>query len=186
MAADAVDATAEDLGPLPASTTEQVPLLGAATPSAVVAATSTHPGAGLLSEADRTRLAQRYGTLLSEVLDLVAADPRLARPLGGGSGHLAVEVVYAAAYEGALHIDDVLTRRTRIYLEAGDRGLAATGPVALLMARVLGWDDATRAAEATRYQRRIGAELDTQQAPDDDAAALARSRSRDPRLPAPG
>lgn len=184
MAEDAVDACAEDLGPLPASTTDQVPLLGAGTPASVVAATSTHPGAALVSEADRARLAERYGTLLSEVLDLVHDQPALARPLGGGSGHLGVEVVYAAAYEGALHIDDVLTRRTRIYLEAGDRGLAATGPVALLMGRVLGWDDATRTAEATRYQRRIGAELESAQAPDDDTAAEVRSRSRDPRLPA--
>lgn len=183
MAADAVDATAEDLGTLPASSTDQVPLLGAGTPAAVVAATATHPGAALLAEADRVRLAERYGTLLTQVLDLVHATPALARPIVGGSGHVGVEVVYAAAYEGALHIDDVLTRRTRIYLEAGDRGLAATGPVALLMGRVLGWDDATRTAEATRYQRRISAELDSQQAPDDDTAAQVRGRSRDPRLP---
>ncbi|HET8970482.1 MAG TPA: glycerol-3-phosphate dehydrogenase/oxidase [Candidatus Nanopelagicales bacterium] len=183
MAADAVDATAADLGELPATTTASVPLLGAARPAEVVAATAGHPGAALVGEADRTRLAARYGALLPELLDLVAADPALARPLGGGSGHLGVEVVYATAYEGALHIDDVLTRRTRIYLEAGDRGLAAAGRVALLMAGVLGWDDATRAGEVVRYQRRLTAELQAQQAPDDDAAAATRDRVRDPRLP---
>ena len=153
-------------------------------PPRSLAATAGHRGATLVGDADRARLAARYGALLPEVLDLVVADPALAQPLGAAPGHLGVEVAYAAAYEGALHIDDVLTRRTRIYLEAGDRGLAAAGRVARLMAAVHGWDDATRAAEVVRYQRRLTAELQAQQAPDDDAAAATRDGARDPRLPA--
>ena len=181
MAADTVDALAEDLGPLDPCTTDRVPLLGAARPDDVVAATAAHPVAGLVG--DRTRLAKRYGALLPQLLDLVADEPELARPLPGGAGHIAAEVVYATSYEGALHLDDVLTRRTRIYLEGGDRGLGAAGPTARLMGRALGWDDATRAAEVVRYQRRLTTELDAQQAPDDDSAAAIRERSTDPRVP---
>ncbi len=183
MAADAVDAAGGQLGvELPASSTDQVPLLGAAPAEGVAADAATHPGARLVRAQDLQRLAARYGALLPELLGLVVADPALAQPLAGGSDHLAVEVAYAASHEGALHVDDVLTRRTRIYLEAGDRGLAAAGRVALLMAGVLGWDDATRAAEVARYQRRLSAELEAQQAPDDDEAAAVRARHRDPRI----
>jgi hypothetical protein len=51
------------------------------------------------------------------------------------------------------------------------------------MAEVLGWDDAPRAAEVVRYQRRLTAELQAQQAPDDDAAASVRATHHDPRVP---
>lgn len=186
MAADAVDAVATDLGEdLGPCRTDEIALLGAGRTEAVLAASADHPATASVPVAAQARLAERYGALLPELLDEVTLDPALARPLPGGAGHLGVEVAYAAAYEGALHIDDVLTRRTRIYLEAGDRGLAAAGPVALLMARRLGWDDATRTAEVARYQRRLTAELEAQQAPDDASAATARSRHQDPRLPDP-
>ena len=64
-----------------------------------------------------------------------------AEPLPGADDYLAVEVRYAATHEGALHLDDVLTRRTRISIETWDRGLEAAAPAARLMAEVLGWDE---------------------------------------------
>ena len=51
--------------------------------------------------------------------------PRLGRPLDGADDYLAAEVVYAASHEGARHLDDVLARRTRISIEAWDRGVSA-------------------------------------------------------------
>ena len=57
-------------------------------------------------------------------------------------GYLKVEAVYAATAEGALHLDDILARRTRISIETWDRGLAAADEVAALVAPVLGWDAA--------------------------------------------
>ena len=50
------------------------------------------------------------------------------------------------------------------------------------MGDVLGWDDATRDAEVTRYQMRVAAELEAQNAPDDDAASAIRERVQDPRI----
>jgi glycerol-3-phosphate dehydrogenase len=49
------------------------------------------------------------------------------------------------------------------------------------MGDVLGWDDATRTREVARYQKRVAAELEAQQAPDDDEAAAIRERVQDPR-----
>ena len=59
----------------------------------------------------------RYGTLMSELLDLIAERPELGEPLAGAPEYLKVEAVYAASHEGALHLEDVLTRRTRISIE---------------------------------------------------------------------
>ena len=128
------------------------------------------------------RLAHRYGRLLPELLLHLDDEPELAQEVPGGAGTLAVEVVHAATHEGALHVEDVLTRRTRLYLEAGDRGLAAARVVAHLMGEALGWDEQRRTEEVSRYQRRVAAELDAQAAPDDAAAAEIRERVSDPRI----
>ena len=186
MAEDAVDACGPDLFPgrpdlLPESTTRTMPLIGAAEPEDVLRDVAEHPAAAPVGTEHLDRLAHRYGALLPELLDVVAADSVLAQEVPGGAGTLGVEIVHAASHEGALHIDDVLTRRTRLYLEAGDRGLVAARHAARLMGDVLGWDDATRSREVARYQQRVAAELEAQQAPDDDAAAAIRERVQDPR-----
>ena len=89
----------------------------------------------------------RYGDRVGEVLALVRADPRLGHPLPGAPAYLAAEVVHAVVAEGALHIDDVLTRRTALSLTP-DRGGGAVPAVAALMAGPLGWDAARTAREA--------------------------------------
>ena len=183
MAEDAVDLCAEDLGELPPSTTASTPLIGAAEPEDALVLARHQRGAELFEADDLQRLAGRYGCLLPELIEVVAANPKLAHEVPGGAGTLAVEIVHAASHEGALHVDDVLTRRTRLYLEAGDRGLVAARHAANLMADVLGWDDDAKSAEVQRYQRRVAAELEAQAAPDDAAAAAVRERIQDPRLP---
>ena len=45
----------------------------------------------------------------------------LAAPLPGPDDYLEVEALYAATHEGALHVEDVLARRTRISIEARQR-----------------------------------------------------------------
>ena len=75
-------------------------------------------------------LLDRYGSLVHELLDLVAADPSLGEPLAGGAGLPAGRGVYAASHEGARHLDDVLTRRTRLSIETFDRGVGAVEEVA--------------------------------------------------------
>ena len=51
--------------------------------------------------------------------------PTSAGPLEGADDYLRAEVVYAVTHEGARHLDDVLTRRTRISIETFDRGVTA-------------------------------------------------------------
>lgn len=187
MAEDTVDACGDDLFPgrpdlMPPSRSAEVPLVGACEPAELLVELAGSPGTENLSDEHLDRLAHRYGRLLPELLLHLDDEPELAQEVPGGAGTLAVEVVHAATHEGALHVEDVLTRRTRLYLEAGDRGLAAARVVAHLMGEALGWDEQRRTEEVSRYQRRVAAELDAQAAPDDAAAAAIRERVSDPRI----
>ena len=104
-------------------------------------------------------------------------DPSLGEPIPGAAGYLAAEVVYAVESEGALHLDDMLTRRTHISIEVRDRGVEAAHWVAALVAGPLGWDKAQRDREIEAYVSRVQAELLSQQQPDDTSANVARTEA---------
>ena len=130
-------------------------------------------------------LLERYGSLATEVLELVNADPLLGTALTGAPEYLAAEVVYACSAEGALHVEDVLTRRTRISIETAHRGADSAAATAELMARVLGWDAATRDREVANYVARVEAERESQRMPDDLTADAARLGAPEVRKGAP-
>ena len=185
MARDAVDAAARELPfAVDGSRTADIPLLGAVGLSGAEFRLSIHPGATRLAPEQLQHLVRRYGTLASKVLDLLVDEPRLADPLPGAEKYLAGEVRYAALHEGALHVDDVLTRRTHIAFEVPDRGQLAVEHVAHLMAPVLGWDRAAIDREITHYRARLTAERAAQSMLDDAASDSARSPVRDLRLSA--
>ena len=98
----------------------------------------------------------------------------LAEPLIHAEDYLAAEVVYAVTHEGARHLDDVLTRRTRISIETFDRGVLCAPQVAELMAGVLGWDQARIDEEVDHYLRRVEAERQSQEKLTDQEADEAR------------
>lgn len=179
MARDAVDHAIRDFPTVPPSITERVPLLGAwgyeaRTNQRVALSRSSGIEIGMVDH-----LLGRYGGLVDEVLDLVAERPALAEPLVGASLYLAAEVVYAVTHEGARHLDDVLTRRTRISIETFDRGVASARPAAELMAGALGWDAATVDDEVDHYLRRVEAERRSQLELTDHAADEARVQAPD-------
>jgi len=118
------------------------------------------------------------------VLALIRADPSLGQPLAGGDDYLCAEVVYAARSEDARHLDDVLTRRTRVSIEVFDRGVAAAPVVARLMAGVLGWSEHQATREVEAYLDRVRAERASQTKPDDLSADAARLQAQE--IVAPG
>jgi glycerol-3-phosphate dehydrogenase len=127
-----------------------------------------------LHEVRIEHLLNRYGSLAEEVLRLVEDDPALGEPLQGADDYLRAEVVYAASHEGARHLDDVLTRRTRISIESFDRGLGCCEDAARLMGGVLGWSSEQVDVEVEHYRQRVAAERESQQMPDDETADAAR------------
>ena len=182
MAKDAVDSVVHNLEKVvPKSCTEDVPLLGADGYQAL------WNGRQHLAERVNLRVGQvehllnRYGSLVNELLELVDQQPGLAQPLDSASEYLKVEALYAASHEGALHLDDILARRTRISIETWDRGIAAATEVAELVAPVLGWDSDDIAREVEHYHKRVTAERESQDQPDDLSADAARLGAPDVR-----
>jgi len=128
----------------------------------------------------------RYGTLLSELIELMTEDPDLGAPLRSAPEYLKVEAHYAASHEGALHLEDVLTRRTRISIEVPDRGVAAAAEVADIIAPILGWTPTDSQREIDYYRLRVAAERESQEQPDDPTADAARLGAADVRPGAAG
>jgi glycerol-3-phosphate dehydrogenase len=186
MAKDAVDtATAELDAAVPRSCTEDVPLLGAeGYPALWNRRQRIAADAGLPVERVE-HLLNRYGSLTLEVLALVHQRPDLAEPIEGAGHYVRAEAYYGASHEGALNLDDVLTRRLRVSIETADRGRRAAANVAEVVGEALGWDHATVQRELRRYEDRVGAELASQELSDDASADVVLRSVGDPQIGVP-
>jgi glycerol-3-phosphate dehydrogenase len=177
MARDLIDAAARDLaGTIPPSRTSGVPLVGAAGYAERWQSRERLAAASGLPAGQVERLLGRYGACIDDLLELIDARPELGQPVDGSGGYLAAEIAYACTHEGAVRLDDVLARRTRIAIETRDRGLAA----AALMAAELGWDDAHTSREVAQYGQAVAAELAAEREPDDQRAYQALLKAADP------
>lgn len=180
MAEDAIDEAVAALdGRTPASTTMEIPLIGAEGYHAAWNKRGKIAKAFGVHKVRIEHLLNRYGTTTDEILDLIRDDPSLAEPLPGADDYIRAEVVYAASHESALHLEDVLARRTRISIEAWDRGESAAPVAAKLMAGVLGWSDDEAEAEVANYLKRVAAERASQLEPDDASADRVRLEAPD-------
>ncbi len=183
MAKDVVDVAARGLEQrVPESCTHETPLVGAPGFRAIWNRREALAEDSGLHTAVVEHLLKRYGTRIDELLALIADDPALAEPLPGAPTTLAAEIHYAASHEGALHLDDILTRRTHISIETFDRGVTAARPTAEIVAPILGWDEAAIAREIWHYEARVRAERESQTQPDDHTADAARMGAPDVRL----
>jgi glycerol-3-phosphate dehydrogenase len=157
------------------SCTDEVPLLGAdgyyALRNQVDSLSASY---GLHPHRIRGLLG-RYGSLLREVLDPGLDAPALLEPVPAAPEYLFAEVRYAVTHEGALHLEDVLTRRTRISIEYPHRGVDCATVVADAIAPLLGWSAEIRDAEVESYVTRVQAERDSQMSTDDAAADAVRT-----------
>jgi len=180
MAKDAVDAAVDALDErVPASTTEDIPLIGAEGYKAAWNRRSKIARAFGIHRVRVEHLLNRYGTKTDEILDLVRQRPELVEPVPGADDYIQAELLYAATHEGALHLDDTLARRTRISIEAWDRGVSAAPVTAELMGEALGWDEERKQREIDTYLKRVAAEIASQQEPDDESADRVRLAAPD-------
>ncbi|HTR69218.1 MAG TPA: glycerol-3-phosphate dehydrogenase/oxidase [Mycobacteriales bacterium] len=182
MAKDAVDAAVGDLGRhTPPCVTEQIALIGADGYHALAnQAESLATDLGL-ARWRVDHLLDRFGALIDDVLAPAVEDPSWLEPVPGAGTYLMAEVRYAATHEAALHVDDVLTRRTRISIETDHRGVVSAPAVAAALATVLGWDEETREREVETYVARVGAERLSQEQTDDENADAHRLLAPDTR-----
>ena len=150
MAADTVDAVQRGLGSTGTpSRTKRMRLRGSETVDAQqVRELADRLG---LDTPVLDHLRRRYGGETMAVLGLCVDRPELRERLIGGLAHLEAEVVYAARFEMATCVDDVLSRRTRALLLDARSAAAAAARTAELLAAELGWDAARVREECASF-----------------------------------
>jgi glycerol-3-phosphate dehydrogenase len=134
VAQDALDAALERIartGPTAGPCrTGRLPLVGADRPAGDRAAGDRAAGEHKMPY----RLLRRYGSEAALVIGESNGDPRLLEPIAPGLSTTMAELLFGLRHEGALTVDDLLERRTRIAVVAPDRALATPAAEAALAA----------------------------------------------------
>ena len=178
MAEDAVDfAIGKDRAKASPSITAKTPLEGAAGYEAMWSRRATIAHQSGLSLDHVEDLLNRYGSDVDLLLDTIAERPDLAGELQGAPEYLRAEIAFGVTHEGALHLEDLLARRTRLCYEHRDRGLAAAEEVADLAGELLGWDEKRKSAELTSYRSRCEAEEKAEGIRSEAEAQLVRAEA---------
>ena len=152
MAKDVVDRAVIELRRLTQdSVTEKLPLVGADGYFALEQQKERIAKESGLDVTTVTHLLNRHGSLISEILDLVKAQPQLASKLDADLPYIKAEIVYAASHEGARSVDDVISRRTRLSFEAVNHGAHLADEIATLISPVLGWSAKERKESVAQY-----------------------------------
>lgn len=92
-----------------------------------------------------------YGSDAIAIREMMRLHPERARPLAPPLPYTEAEAVWAARWEMALHVEDVLERRTRALQLNARAAMEAAPRVAQILAAELGRDAAWQAAEAERF-----------------------------------
>jgi glycerol-3-phosphate dehydrogenase len=96
------------------------------------------------------------GDRAKKIATLQAADQSLASPLVGSLPYTGAHLVYAVQSEMAQTLSDLLIRRTHIAFETRDHGLSVAAPAAEIVAPLLSWTAATKAARIRQYSEDVG------------------------------
>jgi glycerol-3-phosphate dehydrogenase len=100
-------------------------------------------------------LSEKFGARATAVLNLIATEPELAKPVVEGYPAIRAEIAYAARFEMAATLDDVLERRTGLQFYSWPLAIKAVSSAAALMQREMRWSDADTQREITEYVNRL-------------------------------
>ena len=160
MAADAVDAAVKDLDQaVPKSSTKSIPIIGAVGYKMLIKQIATLAQSYSVSTACVERMLNRYGSLVSDIFQVIAKDSSLAAEVEPGSGYIKAEVLYAVTHEGARTLVDVLARRLRLVMEHADHGLSVARELAELIAPTLGWSASDINREVQAFEEFVATEM---------------------------
>jgi glycerol-3-phosphate dehydrogenase len=160
MAKDVVDRGVIELRKLTQeSVTEKLPLVGADGYFALEQQKERIAQESGLDVETVTHLLNRHGSLISEILEIIEDQPKLASKLDKALPYIKAEIVYATSHEGARSVDDVISRRTRLSFEAINHGLHLADEVASLIAPVLGWNGKERKESIAQYIELVEREI---------------------------
>jgi len=162
MGKDVIDLAGIELRRLiPESVTEKLPIVGADGYFALVQQAERIAEESGLSVDSVVHLLNRYGSLISEVLEIIKDDPKLAKPLTKDLPYLKAEIYYAASHEGARSVDDVISRRTRLAFEAPHSAVDLANDVATIIAPVLKWTPKQKKDSVNAYLDLAGREIES-------------------------
>jgi glycerol-3-phosphate dehydrogenase len=160
MGKDAVDLAVLDLRRIVNdSCTEKLPLVGADGYFALTQQAAQIAATYSIEQESVVHLLNRYGSLISEVLEIIEDDKKMGQRLTPSLPYLNAEIVYAASHEGALSVDDVISRRTRLAFEAPHAGADLADEIATLIAPILGWSAKEKKASIAEYLTQMEAEV---------------------------
>ena len=160
MAKDVVDRAVIELRKLTQeSVTEKLPLVGADGYFALEQQKERIAQESGLDVETVTHLLNRHGSLISEILEIIEDQPKLASKLDKALPYIKAEIVYATSHEGARSVDDVISRRTRLSFEAINHGVHLADEVASLIAPVLGWSAKERKESIAQYIELVEREI---------------------------
>lgn len=103
-----------------------------------------------------------YGADAQKVEALITADPSLGEPLHPRLAYPKATIIWAARYEMARTLEDVLSRRTRSLLLDASAALEAAPMAAEILAKELGRDKIWIENEVTRFSKLAAAYLPTE------------------------
>ena len=106
-------------------------------------------------EPSARHLAEKYGTRAAQVLGLMARNPDLGEPLVKGLAPVRAEVAFAARFEMAATMEDVLARRIGLQFYGWSEAIAAAPATAEILSRELGWSEADRDNALSEYVKNI-------------------------------
>jgi glycerol-3-phosphate dehydrogenase len=160
MAKDVVDRAVIELRKLTQdSVTEKLPLVGADGYFALEQQKERIAQESGLDVETVTHLLNRYGSLISEILEIIDEQPKMSAKIDPALLYIKAEVIYAASHEGARSVDDVISRRTRISFEAVNHGVHLAEDVAALIAPVLEWSAKERKESVAQYIELVDREI---------------------------
>ncbi len=150
MAADAVDAVLVELGSSAVASRTRCLRLRGSEPVDALGARELAEKLGVDAQV-LEHLRRNHGGETTAVLGLSIDRPELREHLVAGLAHLEAEVVYAARFEMATCVDDVLSRRIRALLLDARAATAAAARTAELLAAELGWNRARVREECAAF-----------------------------------
>lgn len=157
MAQDTVDTLAARGLRLHPSVSDHLPLAGADGYGHWARALPTEATKRGLDAAVTAHLLQSYGADARLLLDLIDADPLLAARMVPDLPVIFAEAAFAARYEMAMTVEDVLARRTRLSLLDRAHGADTAPDIARMLGDTLGWDDTERERQIAAYRATVTA-----------------------------
>ncbi len=116
-------------------------------------------------------LVGRYGTEAADVLALAGTDPSLAEPISDALPYMKAEALFAARFEMARTLDDILSRRIRARILNSAAAIQAAKAVADVVAAALGWSEQEARAQVSGFVSSVETERRAMAEPGERAAA---------------